>query len=58
MTFQPIQALEHPKFQKMVNIAARAVRGVKFPSRKQTRRAIIDQFKKQMKALKDRLNVS
>jgi len=42
----------------MVNIAARATRAVKFPSRKQTRQAIIRQFKEQMKALKERLNVS
>lgn len=42
----------------MVNIAARSTRGVKFPSRKQTRREIIKQFKEQMKALKERLNVS
>ena len=57
MYLQPIQAFEHPKFQKMVNIAARATRAVKFPSRKQTRQAIIHQFKEQMKALKERLNV-
>jgi hypothetical protein len=42
----------------MVNITARSTRGVKFPSRKQTRQEIIKQFKEQMKALKERLNVS
>src|SRR5437879_2187941 len=42
----------------MVNIAARATRGVNLPSRKQTRNEIIRMFKEQMKALKERLNVS
>ena len=42
----------------MVNIAARATRGVKLPSRKQTRKEIIRTFKEQMKALKERLNMS
>lgn len=41
----------------MVDIAARATRGVKYPSRYQTRQAIIALFKQQMKALRDRLNV-
>jgi len=41
----------------MVDIAARATRGVKYPTRKQTRQAIIATFKKQMNALKNRLNV-
>jgi len=42
----------------MVNIAACATRGVNLPSRKQTRNEIIRMFKEQMKALKERLNVS
>lgn len=42
----------------MVNTAARATRGIKLPSRKQTRNEIIRIFKEQMKALKERLNVS
>jgi hypothetical protein len=41
----------------MVDTAAHATRGVKYPTRKQTRQAIITTFKKQMNALKDRLNV-
>ena len=57
-TPQPIQAFKHPKFQKMVNIAARSTCGVKFPSQKQTHQEIIKQFKEQMKALKECLNVS
>lgn len=42
----------------MINIAARATRGIKLPSRKQTRNEILHMFKEQMKALKERLNVS
>ena len=42
----------------MVNIAARATRGLKLPSRKQTRNEIKRLFKEQMMALKERLNVS
>ena len=55
---QPIQAFDHPSFQKMANMAARATRGLKLLSRKQTRNEIIRMFKEQMKALKERLNVS
>ena len=42
----------------MVNIATRATRGLKLPSQKQTRYEIKWMFKEQMKALKERLNVS
>jgi len=41
----------------MVSIAARATRGIKLESRKQTRKAIMQTFKEQMKGLKERLNV-
>ena len=41
----------------MVSIAARATRGIKLESRKQTRKAIMQTFKEKMKGLKDRLNV-
>lgn len=41
----------------MIEVAARATRGVKIPGQKQTRQAIIDMFKNQMQALRDRLNV-
>ena len=54
---QPLQALEHPSFRKMVSIAARATRGIKLDSRKQTRNAIMKTFKDQMTGLKERLNV-
>lgn len=55
---QPIQAFEHPTFKKMIEVAARATNGVQIPSRKQTRAQIIRTFKDQMKALKERFNVS
>jgi hypothetical protein len=42
----------------MINVAARATNGVIIPDRKVTREEIIDMFKKQMTALKERLNVS
>ena len=34
--YQLIQALEHPKFKKMIDVAACATRGVKHLSQKQT----------------------
>ena len=54
---QPIQAFEHESFQNMIHTAARATNGVKIPDRRQTRQAIIDKFKQQLTALRDRLNV-
>ncbi|KAF8798470.1 hypothetical protein BYT27DRAFT_7122764, partial [Phlegmacium glaucopus] len=54
----PIQAFDHPAFQKMVETAAHATHGIIIPSRKQTCEAIITTFKQQMKALRERLNVS
>ena len=40
----------------MIEIAARATRGVNIPGRKRTREVIIKTFKEQMKALGERLN--
>ncbi|KAJ7627443.1 hypothetical protein FB45DRAFT_749957 [Roridomyces roridus] len=57
-TDQPIDALTHPKFQEMVNIAARATQGVTFPNRAQTRAAIIRHFHDQINKLKIRLHIS
>jgi len=54
---QPIQAFEHPTFKHMISVASRATKGAKIPNRKQTRDEIISIFKKQMTALRDRLNV-
>jgi hypothetical protein len=56
-TLQPIDALEHPAFKNMIDIAARSTNGVKIPDRKQTRRAIIDLFKQNLTNLRKRLLV-
>jgi hypothetical protein len=53
---QPIQALQHPSFQKMIHIAARATNGVKFPDRRQTWKAVINLLKQQMMALHNLFN--
>ena len=44
-------------FKHMIEVAARATRGVKIPGRKQTRQATVNIFKKQMQPLRDCLNV-
>ena len=55
---QPIKAFEYQSYQNMINIAARAgSNGVNIPNRRQTQQAIIDMFKQQLVALRDRLNV-
>ncbi|RPD52271.1 hypothetical protein L226DRAFT_447447, partial [Lentinus tigrinus ALCF2SS1-7] len=56
-TDQPIQALEHPAFKNMIDIAARATDGVKIPGRKTTRDEIIRMFKCNLAKLRDRLKV-
>ncbi|KAI0275580.1 hypothetical protein BGY98DRAFT_920392, partial [Russula aff. rugulosa BPL654] len=56
-TDQPIQALEHPKFKEMIDLAARATSGVKIPNRKGTRAEIMQVFKNHLTSLKVRLNV-
>jgi hypothetical protein len=45
---KPIQALEHASFHKMIDIAARASKGVTIPNRKATRDELINMFKTQM----------
>ncbi|KAG1830487.1 hypothetical protein DFJ58DRAFT_671601 [Suillus subalutaceus] len=35
-TDQPIDALEHPAFKNMIDIAARSTNGIKIPNRRQT----------------------
>jgi hypothetical protein len=57
MCLQPIQAVDHPSFKKMIDVASRAPNGVSIPNRKATRREIMDSFKKQMSKLKEHLNV-
>ncbi|KAJ3765465.1 hypothetical protein FB446DRAFT_767692 [Lentinula raphanica] len=56
-TDQPIDALEHPSFHHMINIASRATAGVEVPNRKATRTYIIARFKKNLSDLRGRLNV-
>ncbi|KAE9399082.1 hypothetical protein BT96DRAFT_821133, partial [Gymnopus androsaceus JB14] len=56
-TDQPIDALEHPSFHKMIDIASRAAHGVNIPNRKATRAYIIARFKKNLTDLRKRLNV-
>ena len=41
----------------MINIAARATNGIKIPDCRHTQQAIINKFKQQLAALRDRLNV-
>ncbi|KAH9077767.1 hypothetical protein EDB83DRAFT_2217123, partial [Lactarius deliciosus] len=54
----PLQVFNRPSFQKMIDIASRATRGVKIPSTWRTCGHIIKTFKQQMCLLKERLNVS
>ena len=54
---QPIQAFKHLSFWNMINIAARATNGIKIPDCCHTWQAIINKFKQQLAALRDRLNV-
>ncbi|KAJ6603775.1 hypothetical protein B0H10DRAFT_1822219 [Mycena sp. CBHHK59/15] len=51
-TDQPIDALEHEKFQEMIDIASHAKDGVCIPGRKSTHEEIIDLFKRCMEQLK------
>ncbi|KAH7889502.1 hypothetical protein F5I97DRAFT_1792592, partial [Phlebopus sp. FC_14] len=56
-TNQPIQAVDHPSFKKMVDIASQATKSVIIPNQNITRREIMELFKKQMVYLKEQLNV-
>jgi hypothetical protein len=55
---QPIQALEHPKFKEMIDVASRATNGVDIPGRKATRGEIIRLFKDHLTNLKAEFAVS
>ncbi|KAJ6523122.1 hypothetical protein DFH09DRAFT_938048, partial [Mycena vulgaris] len=57
-TDQPIDALNHPKFKEMIDVAARAHNGVRIPGRKATREEIMELFQRQMENLRVRINVS
>ncbi|KAJ3818135.1 hypothetical protein F5880DRAFT_1491866 [Lentinula raphanica] len=53
-TDQPIDALEHPSFHHMIEIASRAPSaGIEIPNRKATRAYIITQFKKSLTDLSE-----
>ncbi|KIK92875.1 hypothetical protein PAXRUDRAFT_146389 [Paxillus rubicundulus Ve08.2h10] len=55
---QPIQAVDHPSFKKMIDIASQATNGVVIPTCKTTHAEIMSIFKKQMTRLRECLNVS
>ncbi|KAJ7083048.1 hypothetical protein C8R43DRAFT_832236, partial [Mycena crocata] len=57
-TDQPLDALTHPKFVEMIDVAARAHDGVKIPGRKATREEILNLFHQQMENLRVRIHVS
>ncbi|KAF8190703.1 hypothetical protein K438DRAFT_1591833, partial [Mycena galopus ATCC 62051] len=54
-TDQPLDALNHPKFQEMIDVAVRAPNGMKIPGRKGTR---INLYHQQMEKLRVRIHVS
>ncbi|KAF9537426.1 hypothetical protein CPC08DRAFT_604952, partial [Agrocybe pediades] len=56
-TNQPVACVDHPSFKKMIDVAARATKGVKIPGRKKTHNAIMKEFKAQMTSLSERLTV-
>ncbi|KAF5329115.1 hypothetical protein D9758_017952 [Tetrapyrgos nigripes] len=53
-TDQPLQALEHPKFIHMIDVASRATNGVVIPGRKATRTEIKSIFKRNLNHLRKR----
>jgi hypothetical protein len=55
---QPIAALEHPSFKKMINVVALATNGIKTLGHKYTRILIINTFKEHMVKLRPQLLVS
>ncbi|KAG2351106.1 hypothetical protein BDR07DRAFT_1386546 [Suillus spraguei] len=55
-TDQPIQALEHPKFKEMVDIASHATNRVKISGREATRAEIMRMFKNNLTRLRNTLN--
>ena len=57
LSLQPIQALEHPKFKTLIDVASRATNGIKIPGRKATWVEIMCLFKNHLVMLKAQLNV-
>jgi hypothetical protein len=55
---QPIQALKHPKFKELIDIASHAKNGVKIPGQKATQGEIKHLFKEHLTSLKAQFNVS
>jgi hypothetical protein len=55
---QPIQALDHPKFYEMIDIALWATNGVKIPGQKSTQATIIQMFKDHLIKLREQLSMS
>ncbi|KAF6748785.1 hypothetical protein DFP72DRAFT_819814 [Ephemerocybe angulata] len=56
-THQPIDALSHPKFHELIEVAARATNGVKIPEKRAVRDGIIQRFRKNVADLRKRFNV-
>ncbi|KAG6883858.1 hypothetical protein C0992_007591 [Termitomyces sp. T32_za158] len=54
-TDQPIQALKHPKFKEMIDIASRATDGVTIPGQKSMQASIKQSFYGHLKKLKTQL---
>ncbi|KAF6744250.1 hypothetical protein DFP72DRAFT_826137, partial [Ephemerocybe angulata] len=57
-TNQPIEALSHPRFHEMIEVAARATDGVKIPEKRAVRESILRHFRNSVKELRDRLNIA
>lgn len=57
LSSQPIQALEHPKFKELIDVASRAKNGINIPGRKTTRAEIMRVFKNHLTTLKAQLNI-
>ncbi|KAG2365200.1 hypothetical protein BDR07DRAFT_1481578 [Suillus spraguei] len=55
-TNQPIHAVDHPSFKKMIDTASCATIGILIPNRKATQSEITSIFKQQMARLKEQLN--
>ena len=56
-SLQPIQTFKNPKFKAMLNMAARATKGIIVPTPRKTRGHVILSFKQKMYLLRDRLKV-
>ena len=53
---QLLQALEHSSFHNMINIAARATKGITIPNHKASCKHIIELFKKNLESLRLKLS--